>query len=329
MPSDNEPSEYRVSLPSEQAEQIERAAASRAHLDTVNGADIIREAVAEYLTRQGRFNTGRDGRPDRVAVLFEYLFGGDEAQAFQRLSEGIDAILDNAATLLDEAGLLAEAKRYERAEFLIATAQEEMGKAYILLDMCRVDLARRQDVLRRLCRAFYSHILKHVYFDLSAHDYPGIWELPQVQHYFRVMAQEWWPGSIEDGEPDMPHDTFFLREANLYVDVDPYARKWMVPPLPAKLMMFEAVFMGSPLDHARAALQKLRATQERGLFRGDALQTFNRRMKSLSVSERTPTDDLRALYQLAGEDLETAIGVPLSAFKESELQHWPMYWVTR
>ena len=329
MHSDDEPTNYLVALTPEQAELVERAAASRAALDAVDGADIIREAVAKYLAHLERTNTGRDGRPKQATFLFEHLFGGDVAQAFQCLSEGIDAILDNATILLDDAGILVDAKRYERAEFLIATAQEEMGKAYILLDMCRVDLARRQDVLRRLCRAFYSHVLKHVYFDLSAHDYAGIWELPQVQHYFRIQAQEWWPGSMEDGEPDMPHDTFFLREANLYVDVDPYAGVWMVPRLPSKSMMFEEVFIGSPLDDARAALQKLRATHELGLFRGDALQTFNERMKTLSVTERTPMDDLTALYQRVGEDLEVGLGVSSSAFEESELHNWPMYWVTR
>lgn len=112
-------------------------------------------------------------------------------------------MLHNAEALLDDAAVLTDAKRYERAEFLIATAQEEMGKAYILLDMCRVDLARRQHVLGHLCRSFYSHVLKHVYFDLSANDYAGVWELPQVQHYFRVSAQEWWPSELESGEPDM------------------------------------------------------------------------------------------------------------------------------
>lgn len=132
-----------------------------------------------------------DKPPKRDSALFEQLFGSDRAGAFDRLSAGFDAILSNAAALLDEAAMLSAAQRYERAEFLLATAQEEMGKAYILADMCRVDLVKREDVLRRLCRAFYEHVLKNVYFDLSAHRYPGIWELEHVQHYFRIGVRKW------------------------------------------------------------------------------------------------------------------------------------------
>jgi hypothetical protein len=126
----------------------------------------------------------------------------------------------------------------------------------------------------KLCHSFYDHVLKHVYFDLSANEYEGIWELPQVQHYFRISAKEWWPSSPESGEPDMPHDMFFLREANLYVDVDTYADTWAVPRLPSKALMFEMTFMDTPLDKARAALGKLRAVQKSGLLSPEALHTF-------------------------------------------------------
>jgi len=328
----NEPAQYLIALPPEQAERLERAVASRTALDpNVDGRDVIVEAVTEHVTRlERRPGTRRNGRPERPGLLFQYLFGSDAERAFNRLFEGIIAVLDNAEALLDDAAILADAGRYERAEFLIATAQEEMGKAYILLDMCRIDLARRQDVLRHLCRSFYSHVLKHVYFDLSAHDYPGIRELPQVQYYFRVCAKEWWPSEPESGEPDMPHDTFFLREANLYVDVDSYAEEWMVPRLPSKALSFEMPFLGSPIDKAREALGRLRTTREtHGLFRPEALQIFNGAMKGVVVSERTSMDELRAAYERAGRDLEAGMRVPLHAFRRSALYSWPMYWVKR
>lgn len=325
-PTDNEPIEYLVLLPPEQAHQVELVATARAPFGTVDGRDIVREAVAEYLARLERPNTREDARPNRVQILFEYLFGGDEDQAFRRISEGVDAILDNAAILLDEAALLTGANRYERAEFLIGTAQEEMGKAYILLDMCRVDLARRLDVLRRLCRAFYDHVRKHVYFDLSAHSYPGIETLPEVQHYFRLGAQKWRQGSVEDGEPDMPNDTFFLREANLYVDVGMDAQSWAVPRHPAKSALFELPWV-NPLDDALTALKKLQGTQRQGLFRAETLRILNGQMRGVSVTERTSLDELSALYRGAGEELEATVRVPLAAFKESQLHKWPMYWV--
>ena len=222
-----------------------------------------------------------------------------------------------------------DAKRYERAEFLIATAQEEMGKAYMLLDMCRVDLARHQNVLRHLCRSFYSHPLKHVYFDLSAHQYAGIRELPEVQYYFRLSAREWWPSAPESGEPDMPHSTYFLREANLYIHVDSYSDTWVVPSFPAVAMKFEEGFIPSPLQKAREALGKLRATQNLGLIRPEALQVFNRVMKRLRVREHTPSQKLLAAYERAGRELEVNLGVPLDGFMESELHNWPLHWIRR
>jgi hypothetical protein len=152
MPTDEkESTEYLIALPPELSERLESAAGSRAPLDNTLGVnDIILEAVDEHLTRLERpLKIGRDGRPERSGTLFQYLFSGDAEMAFERLSEGVIATLDNADALLEDASVLTEAKRYERAEFLIATAQEEMGKAYILLDMCRVDLARHQHVLRK------------------------------------------------------------------------------------------------------------------------------------------------------------------------------------
>ena len=77
----------------------------------------------------------RDRRPKRSNVLFQFLFGVDSDRVFRRLSEGILAMLDNAKTLLDDAAVFVDAKRFARAQFLIATAEEEMGKVYILLDM--------------------------------------------------------------------------------------------------------------------------------------------------------------------------------------------------
>jgi AbiV family abortive infection protein len=269
--------------------------------------------------------SGRAKPPSRTSELFAQLFGHGDEEAFARLSAGLDAIIEHAETLLDDAAILLSAKRYARADFLLATASEEMGKAYILLDMCRVDF-KRQDVLHRLCRWFYNHIYKHVYFDLSARDYPGIWQLDQVEDYFRESAREWWPGSIEDGEPDMPHDTYFLREANLYVDLDSYSGSWIVPSHSAKATLFEFSLF-TPLKDARAALTRLKETQQRGLFGNEALRLFNKRMKKLRITRQTAMQDLTESFGAAGKDLEKALGVSFTVFTGSELRRWPMYWI--
>lgn len=271
---------------------------------------------------------GRDGRPDRAKELFEFLFDQGDDQALERLSSGVVAMLDNADGLIDDAAVLVEAKRYDRAEFLVATAQEEMGKAYMLLDMCRVNFIH-QHVLRPLCSSFYSHVLKHAYFDLSANNYPGIRDLHDVQHYFRINAREWWPSSPESGEPDMPHDTFFLREANLYVDIDTYSDTWMEPCRPSKAMRFDEALFINPLDKAREALQALRATQGAGLFQPVALSVFNNAMKRLVVCESTSMDQLLSTYEQAGSRLQADLGIAITTFQDSALNNWPLYWVRR
>ena len=329
MKNDSAVTEYLLSLPAEQADSLERIAIGRTGLDRdVTGTDIIVEAIDEYLARLERSPKSQSNTPPKASgVLFEFLFGGNETEAFGQLSEGIVVTLGNAQRLIDDATVLVEAKRFERASFLIATAEEEMGKIYILLDMCRVDLARRQDVLHHLCGCFYSHIIKHVYLDLSVNEYAGIRELSEVKRYFRVGAQKWWPSDPESGEPDMPHDMYFEREANLYVDVDSYADIWTTPGSPAMNMRFHDSFLPSPLNTARDTLAKLRAKQNLELFQTEALQIFNEAMKGLRVDERTTRAELFAAYTRAGENLELTLGVSSGDFTASELYNWPMYWI--
>lgn len=331
MPNDVAPIEYVITLPMGQAEKLERVAQSRSDLDgSVTGQHVVQEAVSEYLARLERESgSGKDGKPKRPGELFQCLFAGNADLAFKLLSEGIIAMLDNAEELIDDATLLANAKRYDRADFLAATAQEEMGKAYILLDMCRVDLARHQHVLRHLCGSFYSHVLKHVYFDLSANDYAGIWELSQVQHYFRIQATEWWPGDLESGEPDMPHDTFFLRDANLYVDINTYDGEWSGPSKASRALKFGDDVFRSPIGKVQENICRFRATQDAGLLQPEALHLFNNAMKRLQVSENTTVDQLRATYSAAGADIQSKLGIPLEIFKDSVLHSWPLYWVRR
>ena len=294
----------------------------------VSGTDIIVEAIDDYLARLERSPKSQSNTPPKASgVLFDFLFGGNAEEAFGRLSEGIVAILGNVQRLIGDATVLVEAKRFESASFLITTAEEEMGKIYILLDMCRVDIARRQDVLRHLCVCFYNHIIKHVYLDLSVNEYAGIREHSEVKHYFRVGAQKWWPSDPESGEPDMPHDMYFEREANLYVDVDSYADIWTTPGNPAMNMRFHDGFLPSPLNTARDMLAKLQTKQNLELFQAGALQIFNKAMKDLRVDERTTRAELFTAYTRAGENLELTLGVSSSEFTASELHNWPMYWI--
>jgi AbiV family abortive infection protein len=103
-------------------------------------------------------------RPRPEKQLFENLFAKPSRdESLQIISQGLAAFADNAGRLLEDASILLKAERLASSQFLITTADEEMAKSYILLDACRLDLAHHTSVLRRLCRAFYDHIIKYAY----------------------------------------------------------------------------------------------------------------------------------------------------------------------
>jgi AbiV family abortive infection protein len=99
--------------------------------------------------------------PERGQQLFKNLFMDRDCNAIlEVISAGLTAILSNAKRLTQDVTLLANSKRFASAAFLMATADEEIAKSYILIDMCRLDFLRHHSVLKALCQAFYSHVAK-------------------------------------------------------------------------------------------------------------------------------------------------------------------------
>ena len=264
--------------------------------------------------------------PNRSKVLYANLFGtSDGASALEIIAAGIATIVRHAGSLLADAQLLADSERYERAEFLAATAREEMGKHYILVDMCRLDLARHESILRGLCKVFYGHEVKHAYFELSAKESPGITNLAQRKTAFHDETRRWWPSDYESGEPDMPHDTYFYR--HLYVDFEDYGKVWSIPVMPAKAMNFESsqLLGANPVAAAQEALKKIKDTQALGLYDPDKLAILNRHFSRQLINENTETGDLQALYSSIAADLESQFDVNADSFKASEIHKWPLY----
>lgn len=268
----------------------------------------------------------------RNDALFKYLFNINFGDSLAHLSDGLNAIVRNADRLLADAELLANAGRYSRADFLAATVQEELGKAYIILDMCRVDLARHQGVLRRLCNRFYSHVDKHVYFELAVPIGFRFGALSEIRDAYRVHAQKWWPAESDSGEPDLPNDTFLMREFNLYVDVDHYAHTWMVPDNDLKRTSFDLdgiwdIAAFSNFEIARRAFADIELAHNAGLFRAEALRLFNESMKRMHISEKTSVHKLLDAYDRVANIMEAERGISQGRFRESVLCNCPLYWI--
>lgn len=263
--------------------------------------------------------------PQPGRFLYESLFvRREQTTILELLSKGLCAFAQNANWLLEDAKLLADAERYARAGFLVATADEEIAKSYIILDACRLDFALHEGPLRRLCHAFYDHIEKHAYNKVVRFNH--FHDMHHVREFFYIELRRWWPsGDIESGEPDMPHETYFARQANLYVDFSDYDQAWLVPRPDTRGYAFERILGPDALSASQQALNRLLSTRDEGLYKPEVLSILNEIFKKHYVTERTPNDQLFRLYEMVAEKTENVFGIPRNKFKDLALMQWPLY----
>jgi len=265
--------------------------------------------------------------PEPAKQLFENLFvrrGRDET--LTQLSEGLIAVAANADRLVKDALILLEAERYASAAFLLATADEEMAKSYILLDACRVDFSRHQNVLRRLCKAFYSHIAKDAYNKVARSSH--FHNMPHVKDLWDLGITRWWPADSYDATvPDMPHQTYFKRQMPLYVDFIDQDQAWFTPQVDTSKSKFDQTIMigGGALLESQAALERLRETSDAGLYSPEGLSILNEAFKKHYIKEDTSTKQISRLYEQVAQRIENELGIASERFYRSALHEWPLY----
>jgi AbiV family abortive infection protein len=261
--------------------------------------------------------------PDPANLLFTNLFVRRErTETLHILSLGLHAISENCENLLNDAKLLLDSGRYSRAHFLIATADEEMAKIYILLDACKLDFTRHEGPLRRLCRAFYSHVEKYAYNQIYRSD---IRDLQQAKELFHIELQRWWPSGFESGEPDLPHDTHFARESNLYADFIDFDQAWWIPSDRYSQNYFEMLLGNNPFETSRRAFAKIKFSLEEQLLQEGALDILNAIFKNNYIREDMTNDRLFRFYDQVAEAIEKTLNIPQNRFNESILRYWPLY----
>ena len=260
--------------------------------------------------------------PHRGKLLFENLFGSARTPkaTLEIISRGILATINNAARLLNDARILFDAERYASGQFLLATSNEEISKIYILVDACRLDFSKRRDKLLDLCNAFYSHEAKYAYQAVVNYAYEGVMNRIQTSHMIYARNQwqraivKWWPGDDEYGEPDLPHDTFFLREMPLYVDCGCDGHWWEPQGL-------------SPLvpDSVQKTVERTKRTSVAGLYAEQSLGILNENFRDLYVNEKTTIDEIERVHDITADVIQSKLGVPQAAYFESSLHTWPLY----
>lgn len=213
--------------------------------------------------------------PRRGPLLYEGLFGaGDRELALAKLSDGIAFIIGNARRLLSDVDLLVSNGRLSSARFLVTTAKEELGKAYLLLDMCRLDLTKHRSVLKRLSDVFYVHEAKQAYFNTL--QFSSLSSLDHARQCWEDEVVRWFPsGGPESSEPDMPHSSYFDRELPLYVDYSNYDDDWTVPSASYDSHYFEESLGSSRATEVQAVREHFTGAIEEGLLTADSLRDLN------------------------------------------------------
>ena len=255
-------------------------------------------------------------------LLYQNLFASRNGhETFVIISEGLTVLLENADRLVKDAKLLKEGGGYWSASFLGTTAREEMAKSHILVDACRLDFSRQRSVLKRLCKAFYSHIAKYAYYTVLS--FPALYDMEEIKEAWNNATKRWWPSNSESSEPDMPHDTKYLREMPLYVDFGDWDEGWYNPQAQKGTLFISA--RTYTIDEAQQDLDLFRTTHDAGLYKPKSLSTLNDVYKKLFITEKTPMQEIDFVYEKVGQQIEKVLDIPQRKFTGSFISKWPLY----
>jgi len=200
-----------------------------------------------------------------------------------------------------------------RAQFLMATAMEELGKALILFDFVRVPWDQKQ-LVAGLCAAFYNHLNKSAYAKTIY--FTGGSGITEALILNKLELIEYWPNrDPESGEPHEYADGIIGREWGLYVDWNDFDGRWFLP-IDSSLAYYyaqEEARPGLKVGEERIAgvLSQLVGAQGEGLFTAEALRRVHSVMSRLYVTTATPDQDIMAAVAEVGSSL-LDIGVKLS-----------------
>jgi AbiV family abortive infection protein len=245
-------------------------------------------------------------------------------QTINLIADGIGVLIDNANRLYQDGHILMQNYRWTGAKIFLTTADEEMAKAYILIDSCRLDFSRHQSVLKKLVDAFYDHTLKHAYMQVTRN---------ANQENFDEIEEEWCRGVEQWEEPidenkDRPisyHETYFTREIPLYVDFNPVDQCWSSP---VEDLAEYSASMGYGKTWVENDLKSLQESQENGFFCTEALTIVNDVFRKYYINQKTELGFIKKLHDKTASQIESTIGIPSALYHGSALNRHPLYHFT-
>jgi AbiV family abortive infection protein len=252
--------------------------------------------------------------------LYESLFlNRSKEETFPLLSDGILAFVANAERLYGDAKLLFEQGRWASGRFLLTITNEEMAKPYIFLGACRLDFSRHQSTLVQLCKAFYDPIYKYAYKNVLSNS--DIQTIQDGKTLWLESVEKWIPDSeSEDVKPI--HETYFLLEMPLYVNFLDSDQRWSTPREDVAEYNYS---MGSGIANTNSVLERLKKTQQSGLFSSSVLSLINEGFKNHYISDTTPDEVLVNLHEKSAKQIETNLGFSVVNYQESSLNTIPLY----
>ena len=203
---------------------------------------------------------------------------------------------------------------------------EEIGKAFILLDMVRAD-CRPDGRLRHLCRAFYNHLNKYGYARTVYS--PGTGRMEDALDLYELELVEYWPNrDPESGEPDMVAEGSAHREWGIYVDWVEYDGQWFLPSDSSV-----AKVLAEPMGHRELSeveervdelLDPLSKAKTEGLFSEQSLQIIHEEFSPHYLSAASDETIRRILVRLEERFSNLGSGVTPQTIS-SNFMRYPLY----
>lgn len=195
---------------------------------------------------------------------------------YAEISRGLDAIYENATSIMGHSKLLSDNKAYRGAEILAMAAEEEAAKFLILLDAVRCPKAQ----LTRQLKYAYCHLAKGIYVETSWWACSTFGELRSaVEDKCRKLYLD---GDGEGGFWICENEIMRWREDKIYVDYvcwDDTGYQWSSP------KTIEGIGFTSTWGEETRIFQTVRALQNIGITSPEALKLVRSIWKDVVIND--------------------------------------------
>lgn len=230
-------------------------------------------------------------------------------ERLRTLGQGVELLGEHVAVLGNEVQALIDRGESRAARILDVTASEEAAKALILIDIARTPHTDHES-LKRLTRAFYSHLARGIY--VLVHSGSSA-DFGEIRSYVDVLRQTHYLDGPTGADAIFRNMVDSLREEAIYVDLvadDDGALRWVSPahdtmpvymlhPVSSMVMTMRAIGLLNPAGMDVVA-EVWRGAAFHNSTRHEEFVEKNLQVASrlISINGRPATDDDFALKQV-------------------------------